>query len=202
MKPPNVKAARFLSFRSKLILLVVSSTALGFAQSAPNCDPTSIHCDFPEDTTSCHTKLCIFPACIHNLFATRHVDDPWYHISVPPYDRHLISRDTSLSDAQLSAIAESDERVIALKNAYPREILSPADVGHNTTYNSYQSLQSGHLFTPPSDVSAPSPVDAASNAPVAPSDAPTNDVASPTPSIDATAPTDASPTDSAVPVAS
>jgi hypothetical protein len=73
------------------------------------------------------------------VFATRHTDSPWYTISVPP-DRTLISRDTTLDNAQLLTLVRKDQRVLALERAYPNEILSPGDISRHTTFNSYQSL--------------------------------------------------------------
>ncbi len=121
------------------------------------------------------------------LFAARY-DKNWYHISVPPYDRKLISAEPELSVDQLKALAEQDERVIALRASYPYEKLSPADVLSGITYNSYESLKSGHLFTPPPFVPGATNVPAGETGLAAP---PSEHVLpsaspSPTPTVDST----------------
>lgn len=84
------------------------------------------------------------------LLATRY-SPRWnvYELWTPPYDRKLLTEDTSLSTEQLEALAAKDERVQALQKAYPNEILIGRDIKYGTTWNSYESLKSGHLFTPP-----------------------------------------------------
>lgn len=52
------------------------------------------------------------------LFAARFdVKDNFHVISVPPYDRRLLTTDTTLSSAQLLGIANSDSTVIAFEKA-------------------------------------------------------------------------------------
>jgi len=102
----------------------------------------------------------------------------------------LITDNAALSDEQLKSLAESDPRIVALRKAYPNEVPYNADVKSHTTYNSYQSLMSGHLFTPlPLAESAPSAAPA-SAASVSPSESPSTapELASPPePSIEPTA---------------
>jgi hypothetical protein len=69
----------------------------------------------------------------------------------------------------LKALAEKNDKVIAFQNAYPNEILPPGEVERNTAWNNYQSLQSGHLLTPPPFVG--------SNSDVSPETLPANDTA-------------------------
>jgi hypothetical protein len=92
------------------------------------------------------------------VFATSYIKDKdWYNFAVFPYGYSLISQDSTLDAARLKTLAEQNDRVIALQKAYPNEILLESDVKRNTAWNSYQSLKSGHLFTPPPFVeSAPS----------------------------------------------
>src|SRR5208283_2855484 len=71
----------------------------------------------------------------------------------------------------LKTIAELNPRVIALEAAYPNEKVDSYDVTHNTAYNSYQSLQSGQLFTPPPFVES-SPSVAPATESIAPSSEP------------------------------
>ncbi len=137
------------------------------------------------------------------LFATQYgvtqngVRRELYAISAPQYDRALIADDPGLTNDDLKALAERNERVTAYQNAYPNEMPPKGAVEHGTAWNNYQSFQSGHLLTPPSFEASP-----ATNAPAGdsvsspiPSDAPTGDVASPTaaPATDSPAP---SPVDS------
>jgi len=75
------------------------------------------------------------------LFATRGPSkEGYYSISAPPYDSKLISDDITLSLMQLSEIAKNDDRVKAMKIAYPDEVLMDADIAHNRTLNSFSSL--------------------------------------------------------------
>jgi len=119
-------------------------------------------------------------------------------ISVFVPGRKLISSDETLPDDQLKLLAEKDERVLALQQAYPTEVLPLSDVQRGTAWNNYQSLQSGNLLTPPSDspgVQAPTTEPAASVSPA-------NTAAE---SIAPSAPADTSPaplTDEPVPAAS
>ena len=75
------------------------------------------------------------------LLSTRYSStENWYHLNPFPTASKLISGDGSLTTTQLRGLAESDSRVKQLQAAYPREILIDADISHNNTRNSYQSL--------------------------------------------------------------
>ncbi|MEK7183878.1 MAG: hypothetical protein AAB776_04580 [Patescibacteria group bacterium] len=78
------------------------------------------------------------------LFASRtgqEGDETWNVINGYPGSRKLISDDPNLGPAALLSIANSDTRIAELRTAYPNEILLDADVAHDNTPNSYQSLQ-------------------------------------------------------------
>lgn len=84
------------------------------------------------------------------LLAARWNENNWGLITALLDGRTTISTDANLSDDQLKSLSERNDRVIALQKAYPNEISFYGDVRHNTTWNSYQSLLSGHPFVPPS----------------------------------------------------
>jgi hypothetical protein len=52
----------------------------------------------------------------------------------------LLTKDASLDNTQLKALSEQDEKVKSLEAAYPDEKLLDADIAHNNTRNSFQSL--------------------------------------------------------------
>lgn len=75
------------------------------------------------------------------LLATRYNDqEKWHTLISHPNARKLISRD-NLDTAELKVMAEADERVGALKTAYPNEILLQVDVESANAKNSYRSLR-------------------------------------------------------------
>jgi hypothetical protein len=72
-----------------------------------------------------------------------------YGIVYYPYDYTLLTDDQVLSDAQLQALAENDDRTKALQAAYPNELLSKENAQNGFSYNSYASRQydaSGQLI--------------------------------------------------------
>ena len=74
------------------------------------------------------------------IFATRFsTQNNWYAISAPPYDSTLLTEDGNLNDEQLTRLAKNNERLRALQEAYPREIISEPDMRLNTSWNSYSS---------------------------------------------------------------
>jgi hypothetical protein len=76
------------------------------------------------------------------LLATRYnPDENWYTLNSYPTARELFSSDSSATNDYLLLRTDADPRVKALKAAYPHEILLPADIAHNNTRNSYQSVQ-------------------------------------------------------------
>jgi hypothetical protein len=92
------------------------------------------------------------------LFAARYAADVNWLIIATPDQYMVLSQDSNVAVEKLEALAETNERVIALQKAYGYEILDRGDVQRNMTWNSYQSLKSGHLFTPPPFAGeAPSP---------------------------------------------
>lgn len=76
------------------------------------------------------------------LFTSRYDDKHGWHMLIShPNGRKLISQDSSLSTSQLLELAKSDQKVLALQEAYKYEVLLEADVLNNNTRNSYNSLQ-------------------------------------------------------------
>jgi hypothetical protein len=73
----------------------------------------------------------------------------YYGISAAPYDRKLITVDSTLSDARLIELASKDERVLALQAAYPNEIVAPKLAEFGLNWNSYESVKAGHPLLPP-----------------------------------------------------
>lgn len=67
----------------------------------------------------------------------------------PQYDQTVISGDSGLDLGTLKTIAENNRRVKALKAAYPNELVPETDRRYHQDFNNYESLKSGHLFTPP-----------------------------------------------------
>src|SRR3989344_1405046 len=75
------------------------------------------------------------------LLATRYSSqENWYTLNSHPSASKLVSGNSSLTKTQLEEIAKSDSRAKELWIAYPNEILSEADIAHNNTRNSFQSL--------------------------------------------------------------
>jgi hypothetical protein len=52
----------------------------------------------------------------------------------------LLSNNVNLSHAVLQTLIDKDEKVKSLEAAYPNEVLLEADIAHNNTRNSFQSL--------------------------------------------------------------
>jgi hypothetical protein len=74
------------------------------------------------------------------LLSTRYSqDNNWYGVSVPPFDTILLTNNSALSTVQLMTLSQDNERVKALRAAYPREILAGVDTGAKSTWNSYTS---------------------------------------------------------------
>jgi len=74
------------------------------------------------------------------LLATRYnPTENWYTLNSFPTASKLLSSNSSLSTADLQAIAARDPRVAQLQAAYSHEILLAADVAHWNTLNSYVS---------------------------------------------------------------
>ncbi|MBZ5722931.1 MAG: hypothetical protein LAO03_21530 [Acidobacteriia bacterium] len=71
-----------------------------------------------------------------------------YILSAPPYDRKLITDDASLSDERLKGLASQDPRVLALRAAYPNEIISPVAHEFGLDWNNYESVKLGHPLLP------------------------------------------------------
>lgn len=82
------------------------------------------------------------------LFATRYSSAHDWHTLIPFHTgRKLLSRDENLSVAEYKALADADESISTLREAYPNEILLYADVANGNARNSYQSI---HPEAPPS----------------------------------------------------
>jgi hypothetical protein len=76
------------------------------------------------------------------LFATRYNEgENWYTLNSFHTAKKLLSIDENATPEALKTLVESDTRVHALKEAYPHELLFPADVVHGKAFNSYESIQ-------------------------------------------------------------
>lgn len=74
------------------------------------------------------------------VFATRYnASENWHTISIPPFDKKLISENSKLSNSELKVLALKDPRVMQLQEAYKNEVLFDGDVKTNNTRNSYVS---------------------------------------------------------------
>lgn len=83
------------------------------------------------------------------LFATRHNEkENWHTLNSYPTARKLLSANADASSDELKDIANNDSRVEELREAYPNEILLPADVQNNRTLNSYGSQSKNEKETP------------------------------------------------------
>ncbi|MCK9351154.1 MAG: hypothetical protein WCT49_05600 [Candidatus Paceibacterota bacterium] len=75
------------------------------------------------------------------LLATRYNEtEDWYTLNSFYTARKLLSTDKNMNPSDLKALADNDERVKALKEAYPKEKLLDADISHENTKNSFVSL--------------------------------------------------------------
>lgn len=84
------------------------------------------------------------------LLATRYDKQlNWHHLDTYPTTWKLISQNTDATSDQLKTLAGSDSRVNQLQAVYPKEILLNADVAHNETLNSYQSLTEAQKYALP-----------------------------------------------------
>lgn len=76
------------------------------------------------------------------LFATRYNEQQdWYTLNSYPAASKLLSSNANAQTASLKTLADNDSRVQQLKAAYPHEILIDADIAHNNTRNSFESVQ-------------------------------------------------------------
>lgn len=76
------------------------------------------------------------------LFYTRYDEQNGWHAALfHPNATKLLPWDKNLNAAQLQIIAQKDDRIKALQEAYKNEILDDADIKAGNTRNSYQSLQ-------------------------------------------------------------
>jgi hypothetical protein len=75
------------------------------------------------------------------LFSTRYnAKENWHTMNPHPNASKLLSSDDKLTTEQLLALISEDPKVKELEDAYPHEILLDADIYHNNTRNSFQSL--------------------------------------------------------------
>jgi hypothetical protein len=75
------------------------------------------------------------------LLATRYNEtEDWYTLNSFYTASKLLSTDKEMKISDLKALADNDDRVKALKEAYPKEKLLDADIQHNNTKNSFVSL--------------------------------------------------------------
>jgi hypothetical protein len=76
------------------------------------------------------------------LFATRYnKNENWYTLISHPAGKKVISSDGSMGQKQLKMTAQSDNRVIELKEAYKDEIPLDADVKNNNSLNNYEATK-------------------------------------------------------------
>ncbi len=76
------------------------------------------------------------------LLATRYnPEEDWHTLNSYPTAKELISSDSSATNDYLLLRTDADPRVKSLKAAYPHEILLQADIAHNNTKNSYESVE-------------------------------------------------------------
>ena len=75
------------------------------------------------------------------LLATRYNEtEDWYTLNSFYTASKLLSTDKEMNLSDLKTLADNDDRVKALKEAYPKEKLLDADIQHNNTKNSFVSL--------------------------------------------------------------
>jgi hypothetical protein len=75
------------------------------------------------------------------LLATRYNEkENWHTLNPHPNASKLLSSDGTKSTLELQTLADQDEKVKSLEAAYPDEKLLDADIAHNNTRNSFQSL--------------------------------------------------------------
>jgi len=75
------------------------------------------------------------------LLATRYNEqEDWYTLNSFYTASKLLSKDKEMGAADLKALVDNDDRVKALKEAYPKEKLLDADIQHGNTKNSFASL--------------------------------------------------------------
>jgi hypothetical protein len=75
------------------------------------------------------------------VFATRYnTQENWYTLISHQNARKVLSKDNTLPDQALKALADKDEKVEQFEEAYVSEILDKADLANSNTRNSFQSL--------------------------------------------------------------
>lgn len=95
----------------------------------------------PVDKENADTDFLLNPGVTY-LFTTRYnSEENWHTATSHPSGRKVISRDVNLDRAGLEMLAQNDEKVAILREAYKNEILLDEDVKQNNARNSYQSLQ-------------------------------------------------------------
>jgi|GEM_PF-2273300 len=80
------------------------------------------------------------PGSTYLLSARYDSQENWYELISFLSAWKLLNQDASLTATQLQTLVQNDPRVQQLEAIYPNEILLQADIAHNTTLNSYQSL--------------------------------------------------------------
>lgn len=84
------------------------------------------------------------------LLATRYNEkEDWYTLNSHTNARKLISRDSASDNAHLKDIANNDEKVLKLTEAYKTELVPDADTNNNNAKNSYWSLHPDAPVPPP-----------------------------------------------------
>jgi hypothetical protein len=75
------------------------------------------------------------------LFATRYnAEDDTHTLNSHSNASKLLSSDPGFDKKDLKALVDKDSKIKSLEVAYANEILLDADIGHNNTRNSFQSL--------------------------------------------------------------
>jgi hypothetical protein len=94
------------------------------------------------------TGYLLQPGVTYLLATRRNGAYDWYTLNSFPAATKVISTDFVQSDAALQLLAQKDSRVRELQAAYPNEVSLKADIAHNNTGNSYQSLHPAPMYVP------------------------------------------------------
>lgn len=96
---------------------------------------------FNNSTLYTEGKMPLLEPGITYLLTARYNEKyKWYSLNGHSNGWKILSKDNSLGVDELSALSQTDEKVISLRNAYPNEVLLNADIAHKNTRNSFKSL--------------------------------------------------------------
>lgn len=85
-------------------------------------------------------EMFLEPGTTYLLSTTSIPDENLYHMISHHNARKIISQDSTLSVEELKTLAQRDERVKQLEEAYKNEILNETDVENNYTRNTHKEL--------------------------------------------------------------